>query len=258
MLIKSKSTTAPLSISDKPLRKYRSDLPDVFSENPSMPLSTLSKTYTYWALQNRSYPPLSSRDSVLFNPATQTLSSLHGKPNVFLNENIIKVHQVTRREFLAERKELSFFTIAKTTSVYVKYTHHAKPIIAQQSMRGCTAAAVSMLLKEHGKPIDFQLLRTTNFAQPEKMMRWIEAQNLTPLATEITSLEEAMPLLKAHGSAIITIRGDDFGIHTVVLDDLTKHYARLREPYHGWEVTIHRKALEACFLPGNVIQIPLT
>ncbi len=258
MLIQTKSLTPPSSISGQPLKRSRSALPNVSSENSSISLSILSKSYTYFNLQNRSYPPLSSRDSMLFNPTTQTLSSLHGKPLVFANETIVKVHQVTRREFLAERKELSFFTLAKTTSVYVKYTHHAKPIIAQQSMRGCTAATVSMLLKEHGKSIDFQLLRTTNFAQPEKMIRWIEAQNLTPLSTEITSLQEAAPLLKIHGSAILTIRGDDFGIHTVVLDHLTKRYARLREPYHGWEVTVHRHALERCFIPGPLIQIQST
>ncbi|MEI8300023.1 MAG: cysteine peptidase family C39 domain-containing protein [Chlamydiota bacterium] len=254
MSTRSSSSIATLSPPYNLLQRHKSDPTHLLNKKINTHLNTLSKTYTYWSLQKRSYPPISSNDSILFNPTAERLNSRYGTPLVFLDNEIIKVHQITRREFLSTRQELSLFSTAQTTPVYIKYTRHAKPIIAQQSMRGCTAAAVAMLLKEHGKFMDFKVLRQTNLAPPQRMIQWIQAQHLIPLSTKISSLNEAAALLKTHGSIILTIRGD-FGIHTIVLDYLSANNARVRDPYHGWEVTVYRDGLEKHFLEGEVIQI---
>ena len=205
-------------------------------------------------LFHRSYPPLSSSDTLIIDPITREPKSCHGKTRVFQNNEIKTVHRVTHKEFFANRREFSYKPTSSTTPVYIEYTKYVKPIIQQQATRGCTAAAVAMLLKERKKEICFSLLRTTNLGNTERMTRWITNASLTPIVTDVKELNSLTALLNKHGSAIISISGN-FGSHVVVLDHLNKEYARLRDPYHGWEITVYRSALERYFMRNEVIQI---
>jgi hypothetical protein len=227
------------------------EVPSSKKKNTSSPRFILSAK-SISPIFHRSYPPISPYDTLIVDKVTGKQDSVHGKVLIFRNSEITKVYNITHRELLGNRRESTLTT--RLIPVYIEYTKNNKPIIQQQATRGCTAAAVAMLLKEHKKDLDFYSLRSANLGTTEKMVRWILARQLKPVVTHISKLSALIPLINRNGSAIISLSGD-FGGHVVVLDYLDQTSARLRDPYHGWEISVPRSILESYFTKDDVIQI---
>ena len=125
----------------------------------------------------------------------------------------------------------------------IEYTENGKPLILQQATRGCTAAVAAMLIHENGGEIDSHALATRDLGDEEYMKLDIERAGLKPKETLCHTMKHLEACLSQDGPAIVTV-SSGIGGHVVVVDAITSKAVRLRDPYHGWEVSVHRKAFE--------------
>jgi hypothetical protein len=192
----------------------------------------------------RHFPPLSIVDTIILE---EEVLSPHGKARVFEDEDILSYKEIIHTEELA-------------SDFFVTYTEHGKSILQQQSTRGCTAAATAMLINDHHKPIDMDELIMRNLGNESDMAQDIRKAGLTPLInylSESLGLEELRAFILKSGSAIVGINGNEFGEHVVVVDEISANLdqVRLRDPYHGWEITVKGEAFAAHLSDKHVIQI---
>jgi len=165
-------------------------------------------------------------------PKLRNLSLWYRPGNCYSDTDIMHEHKITRTEDIK--------------GLTIQYTEHGNPIIQQQETGSCAAAVDAMLIYENNKKINHSL--SQHSADIMDRTDNIKRANLTPLTSKCNSLEELQQLLKENGSAIVivkvrgvNVRGGDYG---VIVDAITDRSIRIRDPYHGWEVDIKRKAFE--------------
>lgn len=118
-------------------------------------------------------------------------------------------------------------------------TQDGKVVIQQQGARGCTTACTTMLLADHGKPIEWELLQFADLGDNDAMIREIKKGELQEIETNVTSMEELRTAILKDGPAIVTVNLG-FGGHVIIVDDISADFktAILRDPYHGWQIEI--------------------
>lgn len=180
--------------------------------------------------QERRIPPLGIADTVIFKNGE--IQSVHGSGELFSDEEI--------KEKLGIVKKVE---ITPNSQIYAEYTKHEKPIIQQQATRGCTAAVAAMLIMDQGKTPDIVELTTRNLANEEYQIRDIQRAGLIPIQGVASSLSELRNLILQDGSCIVSVNGK-IGAHVVVVDEVSEDLSevRLRDPYHGWEITVTKEA----------------
>jgi hypothetical protein len=219
--------------------KTRALSPLIGSSN-AQSVSLVRKTNVQSVKIDRRYPPVSLNDTI------DESESLYGKEDLFSDKEIVRVHKAKDYRF---SDEYSNITIA--------FSKYNKAIIQQQSIRGCTAASAAMLIFDRGGKISIYELMMRNAGDTEDICSDIIKAGFVPRVLQNFSkdLEALKKEIQKMGPAIITINCDNLGGHVVVVDDINDKTVRLRDPYHGWEITVLRTALEKIFFGGDVIQI---
>lgn len=236
----------------------------------------------------RSYPPISSSDTLFAKSKTGKEEELTKKLENFANQGTdatdfkkfdsIPMLGAFKLSYLAEKvfpelrgissvgnhgygnsfgdKEiLRVYATTKTETknrVTIQYTKNDKPIIQQMATRGCTAAVSAMLIYESGKEMSADALENRNLGNEELNIRDFQKAGLKPIVSNCRNLEELKGLLEKNGSAIVDV--NSVGEHVVVVDAITDAAVRIRDPYHGWEVDVRRDAFESRWSGKNVIQ----
>ena len=239
---------------EPPLIAYRPPLP--LLESPTSTLQT-EITPPAPALQHsprkieRSYPPLSLVDTCIFTKGS--FRSAHGKGKWFYDDEIITIHDIVGQEEIPP----SHITL-HWKPIYAKKSENGKYVIQQQATRGCTAATAAMLIKDHGRNPDAFKLSRRNLGNTTNQMHDIRDAGLTPILTSVRPPKTLKSLLEQHGSAIVKLVDENLGAHVVVVDEITDNGVRLRDPYHGWEITVTPEAFNKRFNGGEAIQIETT
>ena len=187
------------------------------------------------SVNKRRYPPLSVADTVKRVPSG--VISEHGEKHNFLrNDEILELHKAISQ---------------KVQGFAADIDDRGRIVIQQQAVRGCSAAAVSMLIYPRTKTIDTRYLRMTNLEDDEGQQQRIKAAGLDYISTslaealseqdKITTLQR---LIQQHGSAIVDVNDGEIGGHAVVVDEISTDLkkVRLRDPHHGWAITITKQA----------------
>lgn len=134
-----------------------------------------------------------------------------------------------------------------------------KHVILQQATRSCVPTAASMLILDHKGIPPINSIFTTDLAYDEQLIAWLEQAGFKTTSKQfISSLSKAelSELLKKNGPGVLTLDDPKIGGHTVVLDEisLAKKTATLRDPFHGWRVTISLKTFDT-LKPHRLTQI---
>lgn len=180
------------------------------------------------------------------------IKSVHGDgtEKLFTDQEILKLHPSIRRVDIGN-------------NIQVDIVENNKVVIQQQATRGCTAAAAAMLIHDAGKNVDLSSLQQTNLGNTKSIVSSIEKADLTPVVTELNTtnnskelLKQLQQLLRKNGSAIVST-SHDIGSHVVVVDHISDNLneVRLRDPYHGWDITVTKEAFMRGFHGGDIIQL---
>lgn len=179
-----------------------------------------------------------------------TVNSAHADGVLFVDEEIVEKLGIIKKVEIENE-----FEVNEESKVYATFTKHNKAIIHQQARRGCTAATAAMLIFDNGKKPDLQKLRSTNLGNDESQISDIEDVGLTALESDCKDLKQLREAIMNKGSCIATTR-NALGGHVVVdhvSEDLSK--IRLRDPYHGWEISVTQEAFLKEWSGGIIIQV---
>lgn len=198
------------------------------------------------AREHRSVPRIGLGDTRSVAPNGNACGS-HEYARVFDDDEIIFV------EPLAWRGQVDDIAIGRT--------HDGRHVVQQQTTRGCTAASSAMLILDQGFEINPDELRYRSLAIDERLHADIRRAGLEVLRTEVESLQALAAQLEAAGPGEIGIFDLDIGNHSIILDAIDFNggvdggTARVRDPYHGWRITIRLSALtRRMHFPDRIIQ----
>jgi hypothetical protein len=196
----------------------------------------------------RKYPPISVVDSIISfknEDGGRSVHSAHGQTNVFSDDEILKIHSFIRTESIGNR-------------VMAGFSEHGKAIIQQQGCRGCTAATTAMIIMDAGGKPDVFRLKRCNLGDEHTIRDDILRAGKKPRFLIEKNLQDLRIQLLEGGSAIVSIHDSEVGGHSIVVDDVSSDLkeVRLRDPYHGWEITIKAAAfIMKWSIQHSIIQI---
>ncbi|QZA58602.1 hypothetical protein [Candidatus Rhabdochlamydia porcellionis] len=228
---------------------YLIGLPKIF-QNEQVVKSSLS----------RRYPPIGRLDTIEMAKDAQgktIVVSIYRTCSLFKDEEILKHHAVIKQELIGK----CFNKYKEEEDVYMDFTENGKAIIQQQATRGCTAAVAAMLIKDQKGKFNFYGLSMCNLGDNENIKQAIRAAGFKPIVTRLAlnSLKALKTQLLNHGSAIVSIVDPKAGGHSIVVDEVSEdlQQVRLRDPYHGWEITVSAEAFQVRWtsLDCTIIQI---
>lgn len=204
--------------------------------------------------KQRRYPPLARCDTCIFTRDAQgnviPKESVHGTGNCFKDAEIVIHHPVIRKVVLPRENP--------GKEVYAEFVRDDnKAIIQQQATRGCTAAVAAMLIKDQGGDVDIASLEERNLGTNEDIKEYIRTAGFEPIDFgNSRDLQELRKNLLKNGSGIVSITDPEIGGHVIVVDEVSADLqrVRLRDPYHGWKITVTSEAFLSRF-PINLIQI---
>ena len=167
------------------------------------------------------------------------------KDEIGVNPNIFKlVTTETSRSWVQDDKP-----------IYASRTQNKKNIIQQQASRGCTAAAAAMLIMDNGGKPDIAELINRHGGTPQQYINDFQKAGLTSIRTHAINLDDLSKLIKQYGSCVATLtRGLH---HDLIVDEVSEKLSavRIRDPYHGWEITVKKEAFSLMWTGGDIIQI---
>jgi hypothetical protein len=162
---------------------------------------------------------------------------------LFLDSEITKVSQIFEEHFF------------KTQNYFIKYavSENSKIVIQQQAIKSCGHTCAFMLLKDEGLSPNPKLL-FGHLTKENTLKKIIEAYGFKEFNKSLKTLEKEdfLQMLRKNishnGSAIIEIFGMEkgqIGGHAIICDEISEDlgFARIRDPWHGWEITIKSEAL---------------
>lgn len=126
-------------------------------------------------------------------------------------------------------------------------TRDGRSLVQQVGFRGCIAACASMMQLDRGVEPDRRWLESCNLEKKEHAVErlvWsgLAAMRVRELGADIPRrLEE---LIGLSGGILLGISGE-LGSHVIILDevDRSEGMARIREPFHGWSITVQLESL---------------
>jgi hypothetical protein len=187
----------------------------------------------------RRYPPLSIADTMggEVGPDGIPVGRNQKKIPYFSESEILQIHPSTGQVMLGE-------------GVVANAGADGRITIQQQGQRACTAAASGMLIHDAGKPVNVDDLKSRNLGNKDSVRGDIERAGLKARVAEIKAPtpREAMQALEENlrqfGSAVVSV-GGEIGGHVIVVDsvDLVHGRATIRDPWHGWRITVTLDAL---------------
>ncbi|MCX6990679.1 MAG: hypothetical protein NTX49_06435 [Chlamydiae bacterium] len=180
---------------------------------------------------SRRYPPISYTDTIVYRDGG--VVSAHGKTSIFKDDEIRAIHGVVRHQSVGG------------SDVVADFTKRGKAIIQQQATRGCTAAVTAMLILDNDRAPNIRELSNRNLGNQEVMFRDLKDAGLTPATTSYSNLVELKSRLESCGSLICSM-GFPSGGHVIVVDEVSDDLStvRVRDPYHGWEITVDADAFK--------------
>lgn len=156
--------------------------------------------------------------------------SEHGVDSaIFLtDEEIIKVH------------ECQSYALKHKGQLYVGYYEDGKCIIQQPAVRACVPTALAMILEDQKINFDFEILFETNLADNNNIVHWLKPYEyeMIPLTSDVKTISN---WIAENGSLLASIHAQKIGSHMIVVDSINNDQVTIRDPFHGWRITIKTK-----------------
>ena len=180
----------------------------------------------------RAVPPLSMMDTIVVKNGK--IATAHGEGVCFEDNDILDIFSPKKRTLIKG----SFGKISTSPTFILEYAD-GKKIIQQQATRGCTAAVAQYLLSDLGVDFDIGELAMCNLGDDNFIRRTIDAQEgIKAVTSTVISLEDIKNCISERGSLYIGISDPCIMSHAIVVDSVENDRVVIREPYHGWRISV--------------------
>lgn len=196
-------------------------------------------------VQQRRIPICGGQDHIDFS----TGKSRGPEQLYFQDDQIISKKSIVKKDLLQIKDFPSNPQVYKW--IQIIFTDNLKPIIIQQGSLASLGAAAAMLILDHRSEFNTSILETRG-REFSELSRFIKRAGLTPIQHEFTTLNKLKKDILDNGSAALLINQ----FHVIVVDHISENLkeVRLRDPYHGWEITVDAFAFFS-IKPGPYVQI---
>jgi hypothetical protein len=181
------------------------------------------------------FPRISPNHDTAFIEKDFTLISVHGSNELFIEE-----------KFVVKKHPMKFIDCGRFPAgrEIVAITREGKHVVWQQAIRSCFPTAVSMIALDCGKRFlaDELFYAVTN---NEVALEYIRKAGFEPIihplkgniVEKVRALEE---IIARTGPGLLSLIHPDLQSHVVVVDAISveKWRATLRDPYHGYMITV--------------------
>lgn len=136
-------------------------------------------------------------------------------------------------------------------------TEDGRHVILQQAVKSCVPSCVAMLVLDQRKTPNYEAIRMVSCATLERAIEWVEAAELVPVLTTIKEYEHPIntfqEAIQKNGPGVLQIIHPLIGGHAIILDEISTktHSAIIRDPFHGWSVTIRLELLLSWIKVGS-------
>ncbi|NGX48078.1 MAG: hypothetical protein K1000chlam3_01466 [Chlamydiae bacterium] len=237
----------------------------LFSTLTGLVLSKCSNSYMekhkwYSAIEytkpKRRHPPVTGKCA--FGPNGKFVS-IYGKPEFIKKEDILGIHPIKYLSNPFDKTCKNVDSIGEQVEQAIGITKSGEHVILQQATRSCVPTCVAMLILDRGGKPNFDAVERIDLATNEQALDWIGEAGFKPKITRLNEenvAKQLFELLKENGSGKLGINDPKIGGHAIVLDaiSLEDKNAQIRDPYHGWKITIRLDTLLK-MNPDNFIQI---
>lgn len=247
-IMQSKSIPASRTQTKEKLLKQRKVIQqDDKKKHKEIPIKNLAQTI----IQSKSIPasPKQSREELL-NLRKGPISNIN-LPLLFLDEEIFHVS--------AHVKKASF---TNKFCVIVYLSENQKTVIQQSSNdEWGTAATMAMLAMDNHRRPRTQFFFKNEFFNVEARIEVFKQAGLMTIENFLSSNHPLLDLrehIEKNGSAMIDIYRFHNQRGVIIVDKICEslHFARIRDPYHGWEIEVSGPALSSrIIIPQKIIQI---
>jgi|GEM_PF-5259076 len=201
-------------------------------------------------LDRRAALNLACRDASVGSSRAVT-SAATTRSSLFTEEEIVKVHEPVILTLL-DGTPIDGEAIP-TDSIVKGKAKDGGWVIFQQGETGCTAGASAFLMMDRGITPDVTTLKTRTATHLEhSIVPDLQAKSLTPIKTSLrthNTLVQLQGLIDANGPAAVRIRTGPGTAHAIVVDEISSAGVRLRDPWHGWDITITKAAFLKVWTP---------
>jgi len=210
-------------------------------------------------MQERKYPPLSMNDTAVFKD--REIVSPHSTHILFTDDEIVEKSFIVRMETIGKIKKVAGTNLKDIhlfkKTIYAQYTEHGKAFIHQQSTHACIGTIVAMLCMDKGVKPDISLVETKIFGNEKRVLQLIRDAGFTGEQKKAKNLSSLKDAIRDYYCAIVSTKADltPFIIVDDISEDLSK--VRIRDPYHGWEISVTGEAFQSQWTPGKIILMPL-
>ncbi|MBX7149680.1 hypothetical protein K1X76_11455 [bacterium] len=192
----------------------------------------------------REYPPLGRNDTVLFNVHTLEARSIRAD-KAFIRDDEILDYEAWPA--LHDRN---------INGVFYGITSDGRHVIHQASKRGCVMTCALMLALDHRISVDQNTLLNATLTNEQTAIQYFQDLGVTTYFNEIVEIKKLEVLITENGAAMVGI-GGEIGGHEIIVDylSLRQNRAIIRDPYHGWSITISADSLNRRMLSEGAIPV---
>ncbi|MDN3506853.1 MAG: hypothetical protein P0S96_06455 [Simkaniaceae bacterium] len=188
----------------------------------------------------RRFPPATGKCTI--GPDGKFIS-IYGNPDLVKEEDILTVHPVKYLTNPFDKTCKNVSSIKEQVEQALGITKSGEHVLLQQATRSCVPTCIAMLILDRGGSPNYEAIENTDLANDSQAFDWISEAGYKPMLTKLNKekiTQHLAALIKEHGSGKLGIDHPDAGFHAVVLDaiSLEDQTAQIRDPYHGWKITI--------------------
>lgn len=212
-----------------------------------------------WFFSQRKFPLTSAKDTIGRRP--EKVENERTNPTVAGYAVSLSKHKPHRLVFLEDSK---IGHIKECQSVRARQINESfffpigiypdgKTMIQQQAVRGCVAACEAMMLEDRGIKCNVNRLLGTNLATNEDLIGWLNGEGVKAKTAQLPQQADSIQnFIDKHGSLCLGIFEENIKGHQILLDSINQEQATIRDPFHGWRITI---ATEDLFKMTNFSEV---
>lgn len=166
----------------------------------------------------------------------------------------VKVRDYQQSQIQEESYWAASFKNLEKNYKAIAVTDSGKHVILQQNCQSCGHACMGMLLLDRNKTPDFSAIKYKTWTNDEAFEALAQKQGLKATLTKVVKIEVLKEKLKAQGPGILGINAPAINGHYIILDEISGETATIRDPFHGWMITISLETLSK-MRPNSFIQL---
>lgn len=204
----------------------------------------------------RRHPPATGKCAIGSNGK---FVSIYGKSEFVKEEDILAIHPIKYLSNPFDKTCKNVDSIEEQVEQALGITKSGEHVLLQQATRSCVPTCIAMLILDRGGHPNFEAVERIDLANNEQALDWIGEAGYKSKMTKLNKdnvAKQLADLIKQNGPGELGINDSKIGAHAIVLDaiSLEDKTAQIRDPYHGWKITIKVDTLLR-MNPDNFIQI---